>query len=327
MNAARRKILRSLSGATALMLLGAKARAEAFPARPIHLLVGAGPGSVPDLVARVIGDELSAEAAQPVVVENRPGAGGILAMQALASSRPDGYTIALATMSQLVFNGYLFSKLPYDTARDLAPICPLIVGALAIAAHPSLPAATLAEVVAFAKSHPGRLTIGTPSNGSPPDLVARLLVRAAGIDVLFVPFRTGVDGLSAALRGDVHLFVDAPPLIAPHVRTGALKAVAVTGREREPELPGVPTVAEESFPGAEAEIWLGLVAPAGTPDVVVAYLGQKLAALMQVPQFQQKFAKLSFRPLPGSGNTLRALIDEGRSRWGPTITEAGIKLD
>ena len=248
-------------------------------------------------------------------------------MQALASSPPDGYTIALATMSQLVFNSYLFGKLPYDPVRDLAPVCPLVVGAQAVATHPSLPAANLAEVVAYAKSHPGHLVIGTPSNGSPPDLVARLWVRAANIDALFVPFRTGPEGLTAALRGDVQLFVDAPPLIVPHVRTGALKALAVTGRERESSLPEVPTIAEAGFPGAEAEAWFGLVAPAKTPAETLTYLGRKVAAIVQTPQVQEQFAKLSFRPLAGSGDTLRELIDEGRRRWGPMITAAGIRLD
>lgn len=327
MNSTRRQILLGVPGAAALMLLGGAARAQAFPARPIHLIVSGGPGSVPDLLARVIGDRLSAAAGQPVVVENRAGMGGFVAMQALVASRPDGHTLALASMSHLVFNSYLFARLPYDPLRDLAPVCPLVVGALAVAAHPSVPAANLGEAVAYAKLHPGRLAVGTAGRGSPPDLVARLLARTAGIDVLFVPFRSGPEGLAAAMRGDVQLFVDAPPLIAPQVKAGTLKALAVTGRERESDLPGVPTVAEAGFPGAQAEAWFGLVAPARTPSDVLTYLGQKVAAIVQTPEVQQQFGKLSFRPLAGSGDTLRQLIDEGRWRWGPTITEAGIRLD
>lgn len=327
MIATRRQILRSMPAASALALLGGTAQAETFPARPFHLLIGGGPGSVPDLVARVIGDRLSAVAGQPVVVENRPGAGGIVAMQALVSSNPDGYTIAIASMSQLVFNSYLFAALPYDPVRDIAPVCPLVVGALAVAAHPSVPAANLADLVAYAKSHPGRLAVGTASNGSPPDVVARLLVRTAGIDVQFVPFRTGPEGLTGVMRGDVQLFVDAPPLIAPQVKVGAVKALAVTGRQREPDLPDVPTVAEAGFPSAEAEAWFGLVAPAKAPGEALTDLNRKVAAIMATPEVQQQFAKLSFRALAGSSDTLRQLIDEGHRRWGPVIKEAGIRLD
>ena len=327
MIATRRQILCSLQGATALALLGATARAEKFPARPFHLLVAGGPGSVPDLVARVVGDRLSAVTGQPVVVENRPGAGGIVAMQALVSSNPDGYTIAIASMSQLVFNSYLFAKLPYDPVQDIAPVCPLVVGALAVAAHPSVPAANLAELVAYARSHPGRLALGTASNGSPPDVVARLLVCTAGIDVQFVPFRTGPEGLTAVMRGDVQLFVDAPPLIAPQVMAGAVKALAVTGRVREPDLPDVPTVAEAGLASAEAEAWFGLVAPAKAPGEVLIDLNRKVAAIVAAPEVQQQFAKLSFRPLTGSSDTLRQLVNEGHRRWGPIIKETGIRLD
>lgn len=327
MIATRRQILRSMPAATALALLGATARAETFPARPFHLLVGGGPGSVPDLVARVIGDRLSAVTGQPVVVENRPGAGGIIAMRALISSNPDGYTIAIASMSQLVFNSYLFARLPYDPVHDVAPVCPLVVGALAVAAHPSVPAASFPELVVYAKSHPGRLAIGTASNGSPPDVVARLLARTADIDVQFVPFRTGPEGLTGVMRGDVQLFVDAPPLIAPQVKVGAVKVLAVTGRVREPDLPDIPTIAEAGFPGAEAEAWFGLVAPAKAPGEAVTELNRKIAAIMVAPDVQQQFAKLSFRSLAGSNDTLRQLIDEGHRRWGPAIKEAGIRLD
>lgn len=176
-------------------------RAESFPERPVRLLVGAGAGSVPDLVARLVGEKLSASLGQPVVIEDRPGAGGILAMQTLVGSSPDGYTLAIATMSQAVFNTYLFSKLSYDPLRDLDPISPLVVGAMAVAAHPAVPANTFGELVALAKSQPSKLTFGVPGNGSPPHLVALLLARAAGINVEFVPFRTGPDGLCGGHEG------------------------------------------------------------------------------------------------------------------------------
>ncbi|MEW6644708.1 MAG: tripartite tricarboxylate transporter substrate binding protein [Pseudomonadota bacterium] len=323
----RRRLLQGASGVSALALFGTSARTETLPARPFHLFVGGGPGSVPDLVARVIGDKLSAVAGQPVVVENRPGAGGIIAMQALTSAGADGAALAIASMSQLVFNSYLFSKLPYDPQRDVAPVAPLVVGALAVAAHPSVPAATFAEFVTYAKSRPGGVAVGTAGNGSPPDVVTRLLVRTAGLDVTFVPFRTGPEGLTGVMRGDVQLFVDAPPLIAPQVKAGAVKALAVTGSVREPDLPDVPTVAEAGFPGAEAEAWLGLVARAGTPDGILAELNRMVSGIMATAEVREQFARLSFRPLAGSREAFRAMIDDGHRRWGPVIREAGLRLD
>lgn len=315
----------SLSASTALRC--DVSRADNFPERPVRLLAGAGAGSVPDLVARLVGEKLSVALGQPVVIEDRPGASGILAMQTLVGSSPDGYTLALATMSQAVFNSYLFSKLSYDPLRDLYPISPLVVGAMAVAAHPAVPANTFGELVALSQSQAGKLTFGVPGNGSPPHLVALFLTRAAGINVEFVPFRTGPDGLAGVMRGDVQLFVDAPPLIAPQAKTGAIKVLAVTGRAREAELPGVPTIAELGFANVEGEAWMGLVAPAGTPPAIVARLNRDIGALLAEPDVRQRLVVLSFRPFAASQDQFIELIREEHKRWGGVIREAGIKLD
>lgn len=279
------------------------------------------------MVARLIGDKLSVLLGEPVIVENRPGAGGIIAMQGLVGSSPDGYTLALATMSQAVFNSYLFTKLPYDPLHDLQPICPLVVGAMAVAANPSVPAHTFGELVALAKAHPGKFSMGTASNGSPPDVAARLLAHAAGIDLAFIPFRTGPEGLTAVMRGDVQLFVDAPPIIAPQSKAGAVKVLVVTGRSREPELPDVQTVEEAGFPEARAEAWLGLVSPAGTPRETIALLNGEIKKVLAAPDVQERLAILSFRPFIATADEFANLIREDHKRWGPIIAEAGIKLD
>jgi tripartite-type tricarboxylate transporter receptor subunit TctC len=323
----RRLLAKTTALSVASLLWGGTGNAQPFPGRPIHVLVGGAAGSVPDMVARVIGDKLSAALGQSVIVENRPGASGMIAMQALVGSAPDGYTLALATMSQAVFNTYLFSKLPYDPLRDLEPISPLVIGAMAVAAHPSVPANTLGEFISLAKAQPGKLSIGTAGNGSPPDLVARLLARAAGIDVAFIPFRTGPEGLTGVMRGDVQLFVDAPPMIAPQVRAGTVKVLVVTGRTREPELPRVQTVAEAGFPDLQGEAWIGLVAPAHTPTEIVARLNREIAAMLAASDVQQRLAILSFRPFVVTADEFRTLIRQEHDRWGAIIREAGIKLD
>jgi len=324
----RRRVLAGTAGFTAAVALcGGSAKLHAFPERPVRLLVGGGAGSVPDLVARLIADRLAAGLGQPVVVENRAGASGMIAMQALIAGAPDGYTLALATMSQAVFNSYLFSKLPYDPLRDLEPICPLVTGAMAIGAHPAVQADTLAGLVALARAQPGKLSIGTAGNGSPPDLVARLLVRAAGIDVALIPFRTCPEGLTGVMRGDVQVFIDAPPMIAPQAKAGTVKVLAVTGRAREPELPDVQTVAEAGFPDVRGEAWIGLVAPRGTPKEVSARLSHEIAGILNAPDVVQRLAVLSFRPFIETSDAFRALIADEHKRWGPIIREAGIKLD
>jgi tripartite-type tricarboxylate transporter receptor subunit TctC len=324
----RRQILAGTAWLSAsIALLGGSERLEAFPERPLRILVGGGAGSVPDMVARLIGDKLSAALGAPVLVENRAGAAGMIAMQSLVGSMPDGYTLALATMSQAVFNSYLFSKVPYDPLRDLEFICPLVIGAMAVAAHPTVSANTLGELVALAKEQPGKLSIGTPGIGGPPDLVARLLARAADIDLAFIPFRTGPEGLTGVMRGDVQVFIDAPPMIAPQAKVGTIKVLAVTGRAREPELPDVQTVAEAGFPIVEGEAWIGLVAPAQTPSEISARLNHEIAAILAAPEVQQRLAVLSFRPFIATRGEFRTLILDEHKRWSTIIREAGIKLD
>ena len=317
---------------TAMLSVGAvfashQAIADSYPARPIRLLVGGAAGSIPDVIARLLGDRLSTALQQPVVIENRPGAGGIIAMQGLVGSPPDGYTIALATMSQAVFNSYLFSKLSYDPLRDLEPVSPVVTGAMAIVAHPAFPANTFREFVSFAKAQPGKVLFGHPSNGGPPHLVAELVMRAAGIEVTFVPFRSGPDAVTGVLRGDVQIAIDGPLIFTPHVKERALKVLAVTGRSREEELPDVPTVAEAGFPGAQGEPWIGLVAPAHTPREIVMRLNHEIAAILATRELRERLQALSFSPVTATPEEFQALIRDEHARWGPVIREAGLKLD
>jgi tripartite-type tricarboxylate transporter receptor subunit TctC len=298
-----------------------------YPARPIRLLLGGAPGSVPDALARVLAESLARGIGQQVVVENRPGAGGILAIQALLASKPDGYTIGLATMSQAVFNSYLFSKLPYDPLRDLEPIAPLATGAMAIAAHPTFPANTLSELILVGRQRGENLTIGTAGTGSPPHVIALLLARAAGITPTILPYKSGAEGVLDAVRGDVPVFVDAPTILVPQARAGKLKILAVTGRSREETLPEIPTVAEAGLPLAEGEAWIGLVGPAGMPMNVVAKLNREVASAIHVPEVRQKLKALSFVAMRSTASEFAALIRTEHSRWREIIVAAGVKLE
>lgn len=323
----RRAILGPLALSAAFVQSTRVGFAQDYPTRPVRLLVGGAAGSVPDTLARVIADRLSPALGQSVIVENRPGAAGAIAINSLLASDPDGHTLALATMSQAVFNTFLFSRLPYDPLRDLEPVAPLASGAMAVAANRAFPATTFAEFLAFAKANPKRVLIGTTQAGSPPHVFAVLLTRATEINVTFVPYKSGAEGITGVLRGDVHIFVDAPTIIAPQAKTGALKVFAVTGHSHESALPGVPTVAELGFPAARAEAWIGVVAPARTPAQIITRINRELVTILGDPAFQQRLEALSFISMISSPEEFRARIQEDHLRWGHVIRDAGIKLD
>ncbi len=321
----RREMLKTLPAA-GLALAHGSLRAQPYPAKPITLLVGGAPGSVPDLMVRPIAERLSSVLGQPVVVENKPGAAGGLAMVALARSAPDGHTLALATMSQLVFNVFLFAKLAYDPERDLEPVAPLVTGAMVLAAHPKFPAQSLPEFITMAKAQPGKFFVAMPQMGSPPHIVALLLNRAAGIDVTMVPHKSGSDAVNAVMSGEIPLLIDAPTIVSPQIQAGKLKALVVTGRQREPVLPNTPT-ARESGLNLEGEAWIGLVAPSGTPAFIVQQLNRTISAIMTTGEMRDRMAMLSFRTLSSTPEEFRRLIRDDRTKWGTIIRGAGLKLE
>jgi tripartite-type tricarboxylate transporter receptor subunit TctC len=303
-----------------------KATAQTWPSTCLKLLVGGAAGSVPDSLARLTADALSKKLGQTIIVENRAGAGGIVAMQGVAGSPPDGYTIGLATTSQLVFNSYLFSKLPYNPTRDLKPISTLAWSASVLVAHPSLSASTLPEVVALTQKEPGRLLLGIPQNGSPPHIAALLLMRETGLNATIVPFKTGPDALTAAMRGDVQLLIDGLTLLASQVDSKAVKAIVVTGPQRFDALKDVPTVAEAGFPNASAQSWLGLVASAGTPDAIIERLSAESQALLSNDEYVKKLKQISFFPTSATSKEFANLIADEHRRWAPILQATGLKF-
>lgn len=321
----RREVLRALS-LGALGGTSTQVWAQTYPSRPVTLLVGGAPGSVPDIMIRPIAARLSVALGQPVVVENRPGAAGSVAMAALLQSAADGHTLALATMSQAVFNAYLFAKLPYDPLRDLEPVTPLVTGAMALAAHPSFPARSLGEFVTLAKAQPGKYFVAIPQSGSPPHIVALLLNRATGIDVTMVPHKSGSDAVNAVVSGEIPLLFDAPTIISNQVRAGRLKALVVTGRHREPSLPESPTANEAGF-DVQGEAWIGLVAPRGTPTAVVQRLHREVSDILATTEMNASMANLGFRTMTSTPEAFRTLIQQEHHKWSALIRHAGLRLE
>lgn len=320
---------RLLNAATAALLISQARRAgsqQPYPSRPVTVLVGGAPGSVPDVMFRALAERLSLALGQAVVVENKPGAAGGLAMSALARSAPDGHTLALATMSQAVFNSYLFANLPYDPLRDLEPVVPLVNGAMVLAAHTSSAPRSLQEFVDLARAQRGKLFVAIPQAGSPPHIVALLLNRAAGIEVTLVPHKSGSDAVNAVVSGQIPFLIDAPTIVAGQVQAGTLKALAVTGRQREAALPDTPTLSESGY-DVQGEAWIGLVAPAGTPATVVNRLNRELGLILSSAQMRQTMSKLGFHTMASTPEDYRALIETEHVKWGALIRQAGLKLD
>jgi tripartite-type tricarboxylate transporter receptor subunit TctC len=289
-------------------------------------LVGAAAGSTPDIVARTVGDRLASLFGRAVVVENRPGPGGIGAIQALLASDPDGSTLALTTINQLVFNSYLFSKLPYDPGK-LEPVSLIASNSFSIAVSSTAPFKTFDMLVAHAKAQPGKLSVGTSPPGTAPHVFATILARLTGIDLAFVPYRSGLEGLTGLIRGDVQLLLDSPTIMVPQVKTGAIKVVAVTGPAREAELPDVPTMAEARFPSLECESWFGIAVGPGTPRDVITTLNHQVTAVLAVDDVRRRLAALSLEPRRTTSAEFRQFVEREHGRWGPVLSEIGIKLD
>ena len=312
--------------AAAALVSQQRSNAAAFPDRPLKVIVGGVPGSVPDSFARLAADALSKELGRPVIIENKPGAGGILAIQSLISSAPDGYTLALATISQTVFNSYLYSRLSYDPRRDLALVSTLVESASILVASPSVQASALKDLVAESQAQPDRFMIGVPVNGSPPHVAAVLLMRETGLRASFIPFRSGPDALHALLRGVIHLLVDGPSLLAPHVAEGKIKAVVALARRRVSVLPNLPTVAEAGYPGATSESWMGLVAPRETPADVVHALAKAASTILADARYRDAVERISMHPTSSTPEEFGALLQREHERWAPILRSAGIKL-
>jgi tripartite-type tricarboxylate transporter receptor subunit TctC len=310
----------------ALLAPGAqRARGEgAFPQKAITLVVPFAPGGVADIVARTVAEGMTKSLGQPVVVDNRPSAGSIVASQAVATARPDGHTLLLLSNGNAVSAG-LFRKLPFDTLRAFAPITTLAWFDLGIFVPANSRFATLRDAVAHAKSNPGKLNIGTIAVGSTQYLAARLFETATDMQALLVPYK-GTPALLTALRaGEIDIAFEIAAPWVPQVAAGALRVLAVSSAQRNPALPAVPTVAQAGVAGYDVASWNALAAPAGTPAEVVTALGRAAHAALAVPEVQDKLARLGIRVQTGTPAGLQALLAAEVQRWGAVIRAAKIE--
>jgi tripartite-type tricarboxylate transporter receptor subunit TctC len=329
--APRRTVARGLAALAALATLAAAGPAvaqQAWPSRPIKLLVPLAAGSTADIVSRAIGNELSKSLGQPVVVENKPGAGGTIAMAEVARSAPDGYTLSFASQGTLVFNVALYSKPGYDPVKDFAPVA--LVGGVSnvMIVPPTDPAKTAADVIARAKAQPGALNFSSGGSGTSHHLSGVLFGRLTGTDIVHVPYKGAPQGILAVMSAEVQMGFFNTPTVLSQIREGKLKALAVTSLARSPLLPGVPTLEESGVKGYEVNTWFGFVAPAGTPPDVVARLSREVGRILALPEIRERLGAQGFELAPNaSPEAFSKLLADDLGKWVPVVKASGAKVD
>lgn len=323
MNIERRAFL-AASGVA--LVAPASAWAQAYPARPVKIVVGYSAGGAVDTVARAIGQAMSANLGQPFVIENKPGAGTNIAVKSVIDAPADGYTLMLAA-NALAANMALYKPMPFDAERDLVPISLVGRVPVVIAANAALPIDSLAKLIAEAKAKPGALAYATPGNGSTPHMAVEFFERAAGISLQHVPYRGGSQAITDVIGGQVPLVAVNALEVQPHARSGKLKVLAALSPNRTPVFPDVPTIAESGFPGFEASVWYGLVAPAATPKPIVAQLHAAVQKALQTKEVRERMTAVGGEVLPGTAEQFGALIRSERQRYDKLVREANIKPD
>jgi tripartite-type tricarboxylate transporter receptor subunit TctC len=319
----RRNFLHLASGAAALPAVSRFAFAQAYPMRPVRWIVGYPPGGGADTVTRILGQWLSERLGQQVIIENRPGASTNISAQAVINSPPDGYTLLFYSASTLI-NSSMFSNLPFDVRRDIAPVSGLVVYPMGLVAHPSVPAKTVAELIARAKANPGKVTMASFGTGSASHLAGELFKMMAEINLVHVPYRGSAPMMTDLVAGQVQVGFDVMVTSLPHVRTGALRALGVAGKNRFDMLPDVPTIAE-TVPGYEARTWAGVGVPKGTPAEIIARLNHEINAGLANPTIKSRLTELGTIPMIFSAADFGVFVATESEKWAKVIQFAGIK--
>jgi tripartite-type tricarboxylate transporter receptor subunit TctC len=317
----RRQFLQLAGAAAAFPVFSTIARAEAYPMRPVRIVVGFPPGSATDIVARVMSEPLTARLGQQIIVDNRPGAGSNLAAEVVARAAPDGYTLLAITITNAV-NETLYQGLNFDFARDIVPIVGTFQSPNVLAVNPSVPAKTLPEFIAYAKANPGKINFASFGVGSAPHMNGELFEMMAGVKMVHVPYRSSP--VPDLLSGQVQAIFSPMPVTIAQIKAGKLRALAVTSAKRSDALPDVPTVAE-FVPGFDAGIWHGIGAPKGTPPEIVTKLNKEINAVLADPKTKEQFAKYGGVAIGGTPAEFSKFIADEIAKWGKVIKTANIK--
>jgi tripartite-type tricarboxylate transporter receptor subunit TctC len=326
--------IRRIGICQALLLAGVLAFASTslpaqapYPNRPIQLVVPVPPGGAADFIARTVGAKLAEALGQPVVINNRGGAGGTIASAGVAKADPDGYTLLLNSITTHGIGPHLYTSLPYDPERDFSPIILLARLPLIMTVNASVPAKSVKDVVELAKAQPGQLAFASSGNGGAPHLAGELFKKVTGTSLLHVPYRGSGPAVVDLIAGRIAIMFDAAPSLLPFITAGKLRPLAAASGQRHRLLPEIPTFAELGHGGMDISLWYGIAAPAGTPQPVVRRLNSELAKILEVPGIRESFAKQGADPAGGSPEQFDAFIREESARWREVVKQAGIKPD
>jgi len=306
---------------------GSAASAQEFPIRPIRLIVPFGAGTSTDITSRIIGQGLSQQLKQPVVIENKPGAGGNIGTEAVAKAKPDGYTITMGTVGTLSINTSLYRKISFDPLRDFVPLSFMGFTPTLLVAKPDAPFSSAAELAAYAKKNPGKLTFSSAGNGTTVHLAGELLKTMSGASIVHAPFKEGAQALTAVIAGEVDFMFYHPAAVMSYVTSGRLKAVAASGARRAAAAPNVPTVAESGFPGFDLIAWYMLAAPAGTPAAVTSKLIDASERTLKNPEILQKLDSLGIEQSAIPAEKLRDFLENEIAKWAKVIQASGARID
>lgn len=318
---------RLLAALAALVFLAPAAYAQAWPAKPVRFVVPFAPGGTTDILARLVGQKLSETLGQQFVIENRGGAGGNIGADLVAKAAPDGTTILMGTPGTQAINQYVYKTMPYDTAKDFAPVSLVALVGNVLLVNAKVPAKDLKELIALAKAKPGTLNFATPGAGSTGHLSTELLKTMAGLDLVHVPYRGAAPAAQDLLSGQVQMAIDNIPSALPHIQSGAVRALAVTTAQRWFALPDVPTMAEAGVPGYEASSWFVVMAPARTPAAIVSKLSAEIDRLLKTDEMRKRFRDVGAEPVGGTPEALGRFLAAEAVKWQKVVAAANVKID
>jgi tripartite-type tricarboxylate transporter receptor subunit TctC len=297
-----------------------------YPAGPVRIVVPFQAGGLTDILARAVAQHAAARLGTPFIVDNKPGAGGNVGADVVAKARPDGQTLLMGSIGTNAVNAHLYSRMPYDTLRDFAPIGIVASGTLMLVVNPAVPARTMKELLQYAKTHPGELTYASGGAGASQHLAGELLKTMTGIDLVHIPYKGVVQGVTDVIAGQVSMTFDLATT-APHIKTGKLRPIAVANRERSSAFPDVPTIGESGVPGYEASAWYGLFAPAGTPREVIQTLNAEMVRALQDPELRRRLSALGAEPIGSTPEEAAQFVRAEHAKWAKVVKAAGIRLD
>jgi tripartite-type tricarboxylate transporter receptor subunit TctC len=315
---------RAILFAAALVLSGS-ADAQTYPAKPIRFIAPFAAGGALDTLTRTIASRMPESWGQPVLVENRTGAGGNIGADIVAKAPPDGYTLVMGTIATHAINVSLYSPMPYDAVKDFAPVTIAATINNSLSVHPSVATRNVAELIQYAKANPGRLTFGSAGSGTSQHLAGELFKTMTGVDMVHVPYKGGAPAMVDLLAGQISMTFGDIPTALPHIRSGRLRSIAVTAARRSPLLPDVPTIAEQGLPGFDVSAWFGVFTTAGTPRPVVSQLNAEIARILRLPDVREKLLAVGMEPVTNSPDEFAAFVQSEIAKWARVVKASGAK--